>query len=182
MPLTRARLRTLRSAIIMDENLLVLILDFTTIRDLTEVAAVCKAWHECSLEVFRAWRRAPSLYLVGGCDGGAHPASAQARQTTLRYDEKGDDWIKCAALHKARDHHALVSCDGSLYALGGWSGSRNRVLRRGSIPRLLTLSFTVVPLSSSQAPRASATHPRKTSGRSCRGSGCGRRVRATARQ
>ena len=27
---------------------------------------------------------------------------------------------------KARDHLALASCDGALYALGGWSGSRNR--------------------------------------------------------
>ena len=126
MPLTRRRLSALRSAIIHDDDLLALILEMCTVRDLSKAATVCKAWCERSLEVFVAWRRAPSLYLVGGCGGGAHPASAQARQTVLRYDEKGDDWIKCAALHKARDHHALVCCDGNLYALGGWSGSRNR--------------------------------------------------------
>ena len=126
MPTTRRRMTSLRAATIMDDDLLALTLEHVTVRHLFKTAAVCKVWRERSIQVFRAWRRAPSLYLVGGCGDGAHPACAQARQTVLRYDVRGDDWVQCADLHKTRDHHALVSCNGKLYALGGWSGARNR--------------------------------------------------------
>ena len=125
-PVTRRRSATLKESVLLDNDILTFVFCYVAVRDLQAAAATCKAWRDGILEAFISWRCRPGLYLVGGCGGGAHPASAMARQTVLRYDELGDEWVACASLTKARDHHALVGCDGTLYALGGWSGSRSR--------------------------------------------------------
>ena len=128
-PVTRRRLSTLRSAIVLDEDLLALVMELCALRDVARTAAVCKFWRDCAVREACKRRNSPSLYLVGGCSGGAHPASAQAQQSVLRYDPIGDEWLAVASMHKPRDHLALVACGGHLYALGGWSGSHNRTRR-----------------------------------------------------
>ena len=134
-PMTRKRLFTLKSAVLEHEDLLDCVLGLVSVRDLEAASCVCRAWRACSVTAFRAWRNRPGLYLVGGCDGGAHPASAHARRSVVRYDDRGDEWIPVAQMLKARDHHAVVACDGALYALGGWSGSRNRASCERYLPR-----------------------------------------------
>jgi len=151
-PVTRRRLATLKSAVLLDEDLLSLLFRWVGVRNLQAAAATCCAWRDGVTEAFLSWRCRPGLYLVGGCGDGAHPASAEARQTVLRYDVVGDEWVPCAPLMKARDHHALVGCDGELYALGGWSGTRSRSSCESYSPR--EDKWTLMPRHRLRTPRS----------------------------
>jgi len=127
--LTRGRLRAVINAVILDSDLLHLILPHASICDLTRAAQACTAWNLAAAEALRSWRRTRGLYVCGGCCGGTHPANSRALASLQRYDPLAStpesSWVPMADMNQARDHLGCAAVNARVYAVGGWTGSRN---------------------------------------------------------
>lgn len=57
------------------------------------------------------------IYVVGG----QKPHALVTVNTVFRYDPEDDEWITVGYLRTARSDHTTVSCNGKLYAIGGYN-------------------------------------------------------------
>jgi len=122
---TRSCLRAQIHAVVLSEDILSALFAWLGTHHLKCAAAVCRAWRDAARLSLHQSRRNRGIYAVGGCFGGAHPSSSLSLATVQRYDPSRGEWNTMAELKQARDHLGLASTGGQIYAVGGWTGTRN---------------------------------------------------------